>query len=365
VNHASTKSVEASDAANAGQVAPNSVANASAASAVSKAASFAQVYDSVKQPLAEVESLLIEELQSDTPYIDELLEHSRQLGGKRMRPVLVLLSGGSCGVISKAHITMAAALEMIHLATLIHDDVIDESETRRHRPTAHSKWGNKTSVLLGDYLFTHSFSLASKADSVAALNMLAQASNRVCEGEMKQNFWQANFELSEKDYFKMIGEKTGELCSVGCRLGAMLSGVDENRVEEFAQFGRELGVSFQIIDDVLDLVGDPAVVGKTLGTDLVNQKPTLPIIHALATLEGTARDDFLALLRSGAADIHAQVMPILKQTGSIDYSCKTAASMATSAKNFAETLSRDASEESKPMAKAMVEVGDFILQRTF
>ena len=241
-----------------------------------------EVYAPVADELRSVESLLRNALQSDTPFVDQLLQHSWMLGGKRIRPLFLLLSAASCGKISQSHLQLAAALEMIHTATLVHDDVLDEAKTRRHRATANSEWGNKISVLLGDYLFTHSFHIASLAGSTEALRLLAQASNRVCAGEMRQNFWQGDFDLTEESYLRMITEKTAELCGVGCRLGAFLSGAGPGLVEQFESYGRNLGVAFQIIDDVLDIVGRPEEIGKTLGTDLVNQKPTLPIIHCLA-----------------------------------------------------------------------------------
>jgi octaprenyl-diphosphate synthase len=235
-------------------------------SKVSQAISFdlQDVYAPVADELQSVESLLRDALQSDTPFVDQLLEHSWLLGGKRIRPVLLLLSAASCGNVSQPHLQMAAALEMIHTATLVHDDVLDEAETRRHRATANSTWGNKISVLLGDYLFTHSFHVASLAGSSEALRLLAQASNRVCEGEMRQNGWQGDFDLTEESYLQMITEKTAELCGVGCKLGAFLSGADAEIVEQFETYGRNLGVAFQIIDDVLDIVGQPEQVGDII-----------------------------------------------------------------------------------------------------
>ena len=155
------------------------------------------VYAPIAAELKQVETILQTELRSDAPFVDQLLEHSWLLGGKRIRPVFLLLSGAAVGQLTPAHFQLAAALEMIHTATLVHDDILDQADTRRHRPTANSIWGAKQSILLGDYLFTHSFHIAAKGGSCEALQMLAQASNRVCEGEMRQNAWQGDFELSE------------------------------------------------------------------------------------------------------------------------------------------------------------------------
>ncbi len=319
--------------------------------------SLVEIYRPITDELRDVEAALREELKSDLPWIDQLLEHSRLVGGKRMRPVFLLLSGACCGELGPGHLHMATALEMIHTASLIHDDVLDHAETRRHVPTANSRWGNKVSVLLGDYLFTHAFCVASKTGSSSAVHTLAAASNRVCAGEMRQNAWAGNFELSEPNYIRMISEKTGELVGCGCRLGAILSGADDQTVEAFSDFGLDLGVAFQIIDDILDLVGSPDKVGKTLGTDLTNRKPTLPVIHALQNLPPNQREQLIAAL--GAPDVSVEtIMPFLTATESIDYARDVAAHRARRAIEFATSL-----PESK-YSTALTIAAEFILQRS-
>ena len=315
------------------------------------------IYAPISTQLESVEKILRAELVSKTPFVDQLLEHSWLLGGKRIRPVFLLLSGACCGDIGEPHLKMAAALEMIHTATLVHDDILDDAKTRRHRATANSKWGNKVSVLLGDYLFTHAFHVASFSGSAEALRMLAQASNRVCEGEMRQNAWQADFSLTEADYLQMVSEKTAELCEVGCRLGAFLSNANPQLVEGFASYGRNLGVAFQIIDDVLDVVGQTDEVGKTLGTDLINQKPTLPVIHCLKHLEETDKNELLSLLMDSGATLE-KVIPYLLTTKSLDYARTIAQQHAFAASEFAKSL--PASE----YATALLHLSEFVLQRT-
>ena len=258
----------------------------------------------------------------------------------------------------RGHIYGAAALEMIHLATLIHDDVLDNAQHRRHKVTAHAKFGVRPGVLLGDYLFTHSFSVGSKSNSVAVVQMLAQASNLVCEGEIKQNAWQSDFSICEADYFKMVSEKTGELCAAGCGIGAVLSGVDADSVSDFEAFGRDIGTAFQIIDDVLDLVGDPKAVGKTLGTDLQNRKITLPVIHALKTLEANPRKELLDLLVAETVPV-AEVLAVLNETGSIDYSRQVAKSIVERAIGFAKGLPQSEASE------ALLAMGSMLLKRTY
>ncbi len=315
------------------------------------------VYEPIRAEMSLVESLLRKELSNEVPFVDELLKHSWLLGGKRIRPAFLLLCGSSCGTISPPHLQVAAALEMIHTATLIHDDILDEALTRRHRATANSTWGNKISVLLGDYLFTHSFHVASLSESCEALRMLAVASNRVCEGEMRQNAWQGNFDLTESEYLLMITEKTAELCGVSCRLGAYLSGAPEEQCENYESYGRRLGVAFQVVDDVLDLVGKPNQVGKTLGTDLVNQKPTLPVIHCLQNMEPSLQKEFKAILADPSSTCET-LMPFLAETDSIHYARSVAERQAQEAIDFAKSL------PSSPAATSLRDLAEFVLRRT-
>lgn len=333
-------------------------------------------YAPIESELREVEAILRTGFRSETPFVDQLLEHSWLLGGKRIRPVFLLLSGASCGSLTPAHLQLAAGLEMIHSATLIHDDVLDEAATRRHQATTNATWGNKVSVLLGDYLFTNAFYVASLAGSPVALQMLAQASNRVCEGEMRQNQWQGDFELSEANYLQMITEKTAELCGVACKLGAYLSldsasqqssnggqaselsTAEHVLIDQFEGYGRSLGVAFQIIDDVLDVVGQQEEVGKTLGTDLANQKPTLPVIHCLEHCDEPTRTELKRLLVSPGSTTEA-LLPFLERTDSLNYARSVAQQHARAATEFAKSL--DASVYST----ALENLAEFVLQRTF
>ncbi len=315
------------------------------------------VYEPIRNEMEAVESILRNELTNEVPFVDELLKHSWLVGGKRIRPAFLLLCGASCGTPSRAHFQTAAALEMIHTATLVHDDILDEALTRRHRATANSTWGNKVSVLLGDYLFTHSFHVASLSESCEALRMLAVASNRVCEGEMRQNAWQGKFDLTESDYLQMITEKTAELCGVSCRLGAFLSGASQEHCDNYESYGRSLGVAFQVIDDVLDLVGKPNQVGKTLGTDLVNQKPTLPVIHCLQNMAPTEQEQFKLILADPSSNCET-LMPFLENTDSICYARSVAEQHAEGAIKFAESL------PSSPAAASLRDLAQFVLNRS-
>lgn len=322
------------------------------------ASSLTNIYAAINTELQQVELTIASELRSQSAEVEQLLSHSRELGGKRLRPALVLLTGKAVGSLSESHSFAAAALEMIHLATLIHDDVLDDAKTRRHKQTAHARFGTRPGVLLGDYLFTHSFSVGSKSESIEAVKMLAEASNLVCEGEIKQNAWQSEFSITEADYLKMVSEKTGELCAAGCGIGAVLSGADVALVESFKAFGRDLGTAFQIIDDVLDLVGDADTVGKTLGTDLQNRKVTLPVIHALGTLDATRRKLLLSMLNSDTVKVE-QVVALLGEAGSIEYARNKAKMIAKRAIDFASSLPESVAAES------LVAIGTLTLKRTF
>src|SRR6187401_1810743 len=204
------------------------------------------LYAPVAAELAEVEALLKAELQSDYPFVDELVRYGCLLGGKRLRPALLLLTAKAVGgQITHEHRTLATVVEMIHTATLVHDDVLDEAHMRRHLATVNSRWDNEASVLLGDYLFTHAFYLASTLDTVLGCRLIGRATNIVCEGELKQKGSRGNFELGEQEYLEIVAAKTAALTAVSCRLGALFSGAGDALVEQMDGFGRDLGIAFQ------------------------------------------------------------------------------------------------------------------------
>src|SRR5262245_48381818 len=237
-------------------------------------------YAPIAADLEEVERLLARSLNNKHPRIAEVVDHVRHYRGKRLRPVLLLLTAKACGRVTPAHVTLGAVVEMIHTATLVHDDVLDGAKVRRRVATVNAVWGTKTSVLLGDYLFTHAFHLASTVDA-RACQQIGAATDRVCEGELCQVLHAGNLDLTEAEYFDVIDGKTAELTACCTRLGAMYAGAPAEVVEAMARFGRYVGQAFQIADDLLDLVGDERATGKSLGTDLEQGKLTLPLIHLL------------------------------------------------------------------------------------
>ncbi len=284
----------------------------------------AAMYAPVADELAQVEELLERELRSEYETVDEMLRHGGTLGGKRLRPALLLLAARAVGPVESAHVTLAAVVEMIHTATLIHDDILDEADRRRYLATCNAIWDNQASVLLGDYLFTHAFYLASTLDTTFACRVIGQATNVVCEGELRQVRSRGDFELSEAEYFNIIEAKTARLCECCCQLGAHYAGGDADEVRRLAEYGKHLGIAFQITDDLLDVLGDARKVGKSLGTDLEKQKLTLPVIRALQLADGDGRRELLEVLRGGDARRRELLLPWLEQHDALAYTRESA-----------------------------------------
>ncbi len=292
--------------------------------------------------LEEVERILTRVLRSQHAKVTEVVQHVRHYRGKRLRPVLLLLTARACGRVTPAHHTLGAVVEMIHTATLVHDDVLDGARVRRHVRTVNACWGNQTSVLAGDYLFTHAFHLASTVDAKAC-QLIGAATNRVCEGEMCQGLERGNLDLGEEAYYDLIDGKTAELIACCCHLGALYSGAAPEVVQSLARFGRYVGMAFQIADDLLDLVGEEKTTGKSLGTDVEQQKMTLPLIHLLAT----APDGLVARARQSLLgpneDRRDVLRPMLSENGSLDYARRKAEEFTAKARKEINCLPPSAS----------------------
>jgi octaprenyl-diphosphate synthase len=286
--------------------------------------SLSSLYELIGAELASAERIFQKELGSRFPFVQQLVDHCADFQGKRLRPALVLLSGQACGSLSEDHSVLAAVVEMIHTATLVHDDVLDEAVIRRHAATVNAEWGNETAVLLGDYLFTHAFHLAASLSSTLACRWIGEATNKVCEGEMQQVHHRGNLELDEEDYFAIIEGKTAELTAVSCRLGAWCASAAEPTVAALDRYGRNLGIAFQIADDVLDIWGEERTTGKSLGTDLEKQKLTLPVIRLLSLADPASSSTIRALLREAGAEGRRRLRPYLEETGALEYAWQRA-----------------------------------------
>ena len=273
----------------------------------------------VADDLLEVERILTETLQSKRPHVARLVAHLGHYRGKRLRPVLLLLTARACGNVTPAHHVLGAVVEMIHTATLVHDDVLDSASMRRHVPTVNAQWDNQSSVLLGDYLFTHAFHLSATIGDARACELIGEATNAVCAGELQQVAERGNLGITEAEYFSIIDGKTAELTSCCCRLGALYAGMDETTVESLARYGRSLGVAFQIADDLLDLVGEERTTGKSLGTDLDQKKLTLPLIRMFERASTETAQRIRQILHSPENHKREQLAPFLTETGAIAY----------------------------------------------
>ncbi len=298
----------------------------------------AVAYAPIAAELNEAERIFEAELGSRFPFVQQLVDHCADFRGKRLRPALVLLTGQACGGLTPAHPVLAAVVEMIHTATLVHDDILDEADIRRHAATVNAEWGNETAVLLGDYLFTHAFHLAASLETTLACRWIGRATNLVCEGEMQQVNNRGNLALSEPDYLAIIRGKTAELTAVSCRLGAHYAGATSAVVEALEGYGRDLGVAFQIADDVLDIWGEESKTGKSLGTDLEKQKLTLPLIRLLAIAPPSTASAVRRLLAEANPENRHELRPYLESSGALEYAWDRARHHTNQAAAALETL---------------------------
>jgi octaprenyl-diphosphate synthase len=292
----------------------------------------------LRADMAEVDAVLRQSLDSDVSLIRQIVEHIIGGGGKRLRPALVILAARACGYAGREHYTLAAVIEMIHTATLLHDDVVDESQLRRGHPTANAAFGNAASVLVGDFLYSRAFQLMIGVNRMRVLAIVAEATNVIVEGEVLQLMHAGDAGLSERTYFDVIERKTAKLFEAAGRLGALLGGASADVEEALARYGMQLGIAFQIMDDVLDYSGDKAAIGKSLGDDLAEGKMTLPLIRALQV----GNTDDAATIRNaidggGRVDFEP-VLGVLTRTGALAYAQECAAVRARDAAAQLEAL---------------------------
>jgi octaprenyl-diphosphate synthase len=259
-------------------------------------------------------------------------------GGKRLRPLAVLLAARSCGYQGDRHADLAAIVEFIHTATLLHDDVVDGSELRRNRDTANAVWGNEASVLVGDFLYSRAFEMMVDLDSMRIMDVLSHATNRIAEGEVLQLLNCHDPDTTETRYMEVIERKTATLFEAGTRLGAVLAQASAETEEAAAQYGRHLGVAFQLVDDVLDYRADDEALGKNLGDDLAEGKPTLPLIHAMEAGSDRQRELLRKAVTDGGREQIAAVAAAIESTQSIDYTLSLANRYAQSARTAADKL---------------------------
>lgn len=288
--------------------------------------------------MAAVDTLIRNRLASDVVLINQIADHLVSAGGKRLRPMLVILAGRACGGISPDHHQLAAIIEFIHTSTLLHDDVVDESDLRRGRSTANALWGNAPSVLVGDFLYSRSFQLMVELDHMDVMRLLADTTNRIAEGEVLQLLHVHNPDTDEAAYLRVIERKTAVLFAAGTQLGALASGADAITQQKLYDYGMNLGYAFQIADDVLDYTADASDLGKNLGDDLAEGKATLPLIHAIANSQDPVKSRLRTIVENGDADAMPEVLAAINATGGLEYSQKRAAEYAEAAQNALDGL---------------------------
>lgn len=315
------------------------------------------LYAPVARELEAVEGVLRQELSSDNPFVDRLARHGFRLGGKRLRPALVLLSAQACGGIRPEHLTLAAMVEVLHTATLVHDDVLDEAMIRRHLDTVNARWSNEVSILLGDYLLARAICLASSLDDIFACRTISESARSMCEGELRQIESRGNYDLSEADYFEIIAGKTAALTACCCRLGAHYAGADSATCEAVTRYGHALGVAFQIADDVLDMVGEETTAGKSLGTDLLKQKATLPLIRLLGVVDPSERAELTASLAKSGDHHRGVLRPWFERHDTLSYARERARSFTQQACGELAALPATAARNS------LLSLTDFVVNR--
>ena len=270
--------------------------------------------------MAAVDALIRRRLASDVVLINQVAEYIVGAGGKRLRPMLLLLAAGALGHRGGDAHQLAAVIEFIHTATLLHDDVVDESSLRRGRKTANAVWGNAASVLVGDFLYSRSFQLMVELDRVEVMRILADTTNLIAEGEVLQLLHVRNPDTDEAAYLQVIERKTAVLFAAATRLGALLAGADATLQQRMHEYGLNLGYAFQMADDVLDYASDADTLGKNLGDDLAEGKATLPLIHAIRHSESHVRDRLRAAIEHGDTGALPQVLAAIHASGGLEYS---------------------------------------------
>ena len=290
-----------------------------------------RIYDTVADDFNRVNQLIIQRLSSDVPLVEKIAHYIIESGGKRLRPLLVLLSSQALGYNRDEHLKLAAVIEFLHTATLLHDDVVDTSDLRRGRSTANARWGNAPSVLVGDFLYARAFEMMVELKSLAIMEVLSHATAVIAEGEVMQLTNVKNPDLTEDQYMQVIFKKTAMLFEAAAHTGALLAGATPEQEQALSSYGKHLGLAFQLVDDVLDYRGDAGTMGKNVGDDLAEGKTTLPLIHAMA--HGSDEDSKLIrqAIRKGGLDDLARIVAIVESSGALDYTLERAREEASKA----------------------------------
>jgi octaprenyl-diphosphate synthase len=303
-----------------------------------------------------VDELIRKSLDSNVVLIRQIAEYIIGSGGKRLRPMLAVLAARACGYSGTQHITLAAIIEFIHTATLLHDDVVDESQLRRGKESAHAVWGNAASVLVGDFLYSRAFQMMVDIDSMQVMDILSDATNQIAEGEVEQLLNMHDPEVSQERYFRVIEKKTAQLFEAACQLGAVIA-VRPDLESDLANYGRELGTAFQVMDDVLDYTADAAIMGKNTGDDLAEGKPTLPLILCREALDPEERDAIDQAIRAGDISKLQWISQAISDTGALAETRQMAEQRSSAALTALESL------ENSPWKSALAALAEYSVNR--
>jgi octaprenyl-diphosphate synthase len=306
-----------------------------------------------------VDQLIINELSSDVILINQMSHYIIGSGGKRLRPMLLLLAAKALGNVSDNHLVLAAVIEFIHTATLLHDDVVDESDLRRGKDSANAVWGNAASVLVGDYLYSSAFEMMVRTNNMRVMEILSTTTTAIAEGEVLQLLNCNNPDTTEEKYLEVIARKTAILFSAATRLAAVLTGSDKETEEALALYGQQLGVAFQLIDDALDYKSSTEDLGKNLGDDLAEGKPTLPLIYAISHGTESQANVVIDAITKGSREAFNKVYDIVISTKAIEYTEKCADEAAQKAIVALDCLPESESKD------ALITLARFSVQRDY
>jgi octaprenyl-diphosphate synthase len=321
--------------------------------------SLRDVLSKYEHEIRKMEESFKEYFYSEVSLIPEISDHLISSGGKRFRPLLLLIASDLCGYRGSRRYPLSAVIEFIHTATLLHDDVIDHAETRRGKPSANRVWGNSASVLVGDFLYSKSFQLMSADGDIAVINLLSNTTNIMSEGEVLQLQKCGDIDITEKDYLSVIEKKTAVLISAACAVGALIAKAPETKIEAMARFGMKVGSAFQLTDDTLDYMADEEEFGKALGMDLKEGKITLPLIYALRKCSPEEKKRIKKIIRRGVDDGNAigEITAFIAKHKGVDYALKKARVYIGEAKAFLEPF------ENSGAKRALLAVADYIVDR--
>jgi octaprenyl-diphosphate synthase len=320
---------------------------------------FATISKIVQREFQDVDKLIYEELGSNVPFIHEVGHYITKSGGKRLRPLVTLLSALACGYEGKQHIKVAAITELLHTATLLHDDVVDESDLRRGKATVNSRWNNAAAILVGDFLVSRSFQMIVGVGNIDLMKILADAANFITEGEVLQMVNAKNPNTTEESYLEVIRYKTGKMFEVAAQAGPVLAKSSKDIEQAMVQYAHHLGGAFQLIDDYLDYSSDAQTLGKNVGDDLSEGKPTLPLIYAIKHGSQTQSNLLKDSIRNGSLDKLDDILEIIQSTGAMTYTKDMAISESEKAKKQCEIL------EDSDYKKALQALSSFAIERSF